>query len=260
MIVLERLNSLKMKNLALIEAYIDGDLSPLEQLELEQSLVKDRSLASELRLVQDINLALEEDEILDLRLTLAGIAATETASALRRRRIIPEFRPWGIRVAASVAILLASSLWYFYGFRQAPEDLYADYFEPYPSLYAVRSANQPIETAEIVRAMEPYVKGDFIQAQANLELLLKRDAGRIDLMFYLGICEMKLNETGKAVSTFEFVIHSGNQVFINHAQWYRALALLADGRIAQAKDAFRQIVKMDNSFSKDARRILMRLP
>lgn len=62
-----------------IDNYLSGELTGAELLEFETDIVQDRSLKDEVLLHQEINSAVEENDIMDLRGQISNILQTETS-------------------------------------------------------------------------------------------------------------------------------------------------------------------------------------
>lgn len=62
-----------------IDDYINGELSGSELLDFENDMFQNRSLKDEVRLHQDIDLAIDENDIMDLRGQISKILQTETS-------------------------------------------------------------------------------------------------------------------------------------------------------------------------------------
>lgn len=251
-----------MKRLAWIEDYLTGELSPEQEREFNDLLQEDVALQHELALVKDIDSALQESEILDLRMTLRDISISESVVEKESStRSIPIYRSrrWLLRVAAAVLFLAVSSAVYFLRPEPNPDQIFSQYFEAYPSMYNVRSSDQPVELQEVIAAMQPYVDGDYATAATNLESLLARDASRADLSFYFGICQIQLHNPELAVASFDKVIASNHELLINHAKWYKSLALLEAKQYTEAKQGFAELAQGESSFKDRASKIERKL-
>jgi len=62
-----------------IDDYINGELNEIDLHEFERDLFQSRSLRDEMKLHQDINLAIQENEIMNLRSQIYNILQTETS-------------------------------------------------------------------------------------------------------------------------------------------------------------------------------------
>lgn len=244
-----------MKNFESIENYLSGDLNEQEIASFESRVQSDPVLNRELHTMREIDAALSDNEMLDLRRALATMMDTER-SERNERRTIRQYLPRIVATAATVALLIGVAL-FMSTSKPSSQDLFDQNFETYPSLYNTRSVQ--ISKDEVVMAMQPYDLGDFAAAKANLAALLERDPSRTDLVFYSGMCELELGNYQAAIGRLGEVRQSDFEILHEQSDWYTALAYLALSDEESAIPYFEELINSGSSFSDRAAGILEEL-
>lgn len=167
------------------------------------------------------------------------------ASAKRRN-----LRPW--MVAAGILFLLALS-WYL--FRDRPpnkyEELFAAYFEPYPSMVTRRGGETDLRN----RAYTAYSDGKYRQALPLLEQVWEERQDTLSL-FYLGIAQIADGETNEGIQNLK-VFNELYKVFNQQVNWHIALGYLQEGEVEKFKAV--PVDSIPNRYKKSFEEILQKL-
>ena len=243
-----------------IERYLDGDLTESEQVSFEHEISVSSSLMEEIALVRDIDNALMEQDVMQLRGNLQGIS--ERASSedrterslggrirINRRFIIPV-------VAASFVLLLGISG--LLSREAGSEEIYNRYYSRYETAGIVRSSGQDADQT-LVAAMQELDKQDYHAALSLFNQVLDRDASNMAGHFYAGISYQETGKYSNAVTEYETVIRNADNLFIEQAEWYAGLCYLQTGDTRRAVRQFRRIAQSDGYYQPMAKDILRKL-
>ncbi len=240
-----------------IEDYIDGVLEGelLEEFNLE---LKDNSdLMAEIELRKQINEALREKDIFNLRNEL--ISARKTSEVKKVKMLIPETKSgqikfWRSSVAVIIVILglagvLGNSL-------MSVDKTYKNYYES-PVWSPERSISENISVFQ--NANISYLNGNYAEVVSLLDGLQKTGNQAPVFEFYKAASLQNLNKFDEAIAGFTKVINQGDNLFIEEAEWYRSLCYLKIGDYEKAKAELLAVIERKGHFEKDAKAVMLRL-
>ena len=254
----------------LLDQYLRGKLSSVEQLNLEKRLATDISLANQLaelgEVQQGIRLArlasvLEEVQDWEREATIQeGGFEGEVSEMIRlekHRELLGEIRDFEKEekeqrikshqigwhwweMAASIALLLGVG-WFTFQPSEPTihEKLFAEYFEPYPAIGNSRGESHS-EFKE--SAFENYLVEDYEAAIPKFKFLSER--GDSLSLFYLGVAQLGKKDSRKATQTF-LKFQKEFAFFEDEVNWYLGLAYLMESDHDKAKS---QLKKISNHF------------
>ena len=239
-----------------ISKYLSGEMDAQTEKEFEQKLQNDKDLRNELELHKEIQNALGEEDIMELREKLEEYAP----SARKKKRFRLKWAD-ALTAAALVALLVGiGMLWMYHSKITNPNDLYASYFEPYPSIYSQRSIDAESEVGTLKRkAFLAYEGENWEKAQNHFNKLLLLQPEKTEYAFYSGMLDMELNKTRNAIKHFRTVLDKDDPLLEDQAIWYIALAHLREGNLEKSVEYLQQIVKEDMANKEKALKLLRRI-
>ena len=238
-----------------IDKYLNGQMNPQSEKEFERKLKEDKQLKKEFELHKEINYAIQEDEIIELRDKL------EDCSSGKSKRKIRLNRTDLLSIAASLTLFLAVGLlMLFHNQLTDPDDLYASYFEPYPSIYSQRSVGGNTSLGKIKeKAFLTYEKENWRDSKSYFSELLEKHPGNIEYTFYLGVLNLKLDKTNKALEQFQGILQKDDPLFEGQANWYLALSYLKNGDIEESAYYLDRIIREDMANKEKASELIKKL-
>ena len=229
-----------------IEAYIQGDLNEKEVKAFEHALQQDQHLASEYQLRKDIEDALMDEDVLELKDQMQDIMKEKETSPLiwfKRKAVM------GALVGALVLSL--GSLGYFAARNnQAPttDQVFEKYYQPYSVTITDRSASAELNSL-LTTAMQKYKDREYTQAlQLFQQVLEQRDDVAANL--YSGISYMEIEKYKKANKSFDKVVKDKDNLYVDQAKWYMSMCHIRLGNIEEANDIL-QALAMESEYYKD---------
>jgi len=240
-----------------IPLYLEGELRGNDKLVFEHQLQQDILLQKEVDLYKKINLAVNEQGIIDLRESIEEVSAGyHGGRSLVRYR---SYRFWTYSgVAAAVVLVLTTTFFAFYA-NPSHEKLFKKFYEPYPVTSTFRS---PVSTSEelLLKALEEYDNQEYKNAVEFFEKALVSKGGRkIPSLFYLGLSEIELEEYVQANSSLKKVIKHKENLYVEQAKWYSGLCYLMLDSMDMAKNRFESIAKSKSIYNSKAEKILKKL-
>lgn len=242
-----------------IEGYIYNELPEDEMASFEAELSQNKTLAEEIELIRNIDMALRESEVMQLRNNLQNIAGQIAAEKQTELSFITRFKARKViisSVAASLILLLGIT-----GIltRQASQDkLYQKFYTAYQVTGINRSANEAADPT-FVKAQQKLEKQDFDAAINLFREVTSRNQNNMVAHFYTGAA---LQETGKyqnAIDEFNQVILNKDNLFTEQAQWYIGLCFLQTNESKKAYKQFKKLAENQGFYQTKALAILRKM-
>ena len=230
-----------------MHCYADDALPPDERIEFEDKLKTDKQLSTEVKLLKEINNSIEN---LNLKETLdeayeSYISPKENSipSTTLTYSINRKLKNWLVAASITILLILGGGITYHSLTRDTLENrLYAKYYEPcnYDDDYILNSsslsiARQKYLDGEYMNALlllkeQPSLltietERDFLIALSLLEignydtaleyfkkvLLVQKEFEHIpQIIWYMGLCYLKMGNTEKAVETFSIIVNNND--------------------------------------------------
>lgn len=243
-----------MEKFELLEKYLDGDLSEKEKINFEELLRNDKELQKECDFRKNVDSAILEDDVMNLRQTMTEITQSRSSySKLKARKLY-----FSISIAASIIVLLTVGLNIFYLNNDiTSREIYDTYYSKYNAICNSRSVIR-VESSNVLitSAFDAYSDGDFNTAAQNFEKALSLDAEDVTVKFYLGLCNMELGKYAEAQLLFYDLVKSEDHLFWEQSNWYLALSYLAQDNKPKAKMYFLNIKKQNMCMQNESKIIL----
>ncbi len=242
-----------------IDRYLDNDLSGPELNWFEKELDSNSELQGELYLQKDLNEALSQDDILDLREKLNVIHEMVDPEPNRKKIKKTVSENWVGIAAASAVILVAIGFLLTNSINpvQTSEELFDQHYEPYIVPTNYRSAAE-INNAFHMALVE-YGNQDYQKALLLFEKVLIKDESRMDVTLLTGISNLEIENYNKANNSFQEVINHNDNLFIEQAEWYLALCYLKTGEQEKANLQFGKIITDNSLYKEEAEDVLKKL-
>ena len=242
------------------EAFLKGTMPQEDRRAFEARLREDPAFAGELQsfrsLVDVVGIA--GDARLKERLAAIHDELHADSAPSGSARVIPMFpRSW-IALAASVALMIAGS-WYFFGRTTSPQELFAENMSPYAAPDRTRSGETGTND-RWARFISLYSLTDYDQALEELKSVAPERAPRYLVDFYRGQCLLlkKDPDPRAAIIALQQVLENDNDVH-EIAHWYMGLAALKANDPALARAQFAILKNAGGYKSAEAAAILRAL-
>ncbi len=210
--------------------YVSNEMSPTELQEFEKLLQEDPALKDDLKVYQD---ALRAVEIGALRNQMNQIHETHFP---KKKQISWSY--YLIGAAATILIWVSIQFTFYNKSTQTNSELYAGYFEPYPTLGAkVRGESSKLQTG-----LQLYDAEKYHEAIQQLSVLITNE----EAMFFLAISQMSVNNNQEAIKIMEEFPQK--TLYRPQLNWYLGLSFLNEDSVAQAVSYFSKIQEGEYKF------------
>ncbi len=239
-----------------LESYIYSKLSNEELASFEAELTSNQKLMDEIKLIKNIDLALSETDVMQLRNNLQNIAGEIVTNKQTERSFAGKFKGKRIvlsTVAASLILLLGITG--LLSRQSSQEDVYQKFYDKYEATGIVRSANLTANQT-LTEALQKFENQDYNAAIDLFSEVINRDQNNMVGHFYTGV---SLQETGKyqnAIKEYETVIVDKDNLFTEQAEWYIGLCYLQTNENKKAYKQFKKIAKNEGFYQQKAQSIL----
>jgi hypothetical protein len=236
-----------------IEDYMDDTLESGHLAQFRSELLQNPGLRSEMHLRQNVEDALGEKNIMALRDRLRHVRKEiniqESKSMVPQREVrhIPWWRA-GVAVAVllfAMAGLFRNTFYSYEALDQSPQ--WSPQRSVDTNMGILQQARTHVEKEEYDMALALYDKG--MDENSNRKFVFQ---------FYKAACLQDLKKYDLAIREYAAVIKHGNNMFVEEAEWYKALITLKTGEKSDAKQQLQSIIDKNGFYANEARAVLRR--
>ena len=232
-----------------IDSYLLNNMNDIEIKAFEQRLASDEELAEVVR--QRREMLAVVDAIGDIRMKDRVRQLHRTAVERDTSRSAKTTWKWAIAI---VLLLSAAIFFWFFLRKPAPNELYANYYEPYSLSFGARST----ETEQrLTAAGQFYLSRDYANALPIFQEILASQPGDSKARLAAGICQMELKRYDLALANFQTLVAANDPLYLEQAIWYSALARIGQNDLAAAKPLLERIAEDEGAqFQAKAKELL----
>ena len=216
-----------------IESYLAGALTGAELTTFEEQIQTNNELAA---MVEEHRIAHDAVEMLieqDLRKELEGLRTATTSTATpkvvqlpkraattttRRRSLFPR-----LAAAASVILLIGFFTLQYNGSSNPIDPYLLDY--PMPE---VNRSGEATDLHPLAKGIDAYKTGNYEEEIIYYQGIAADDKRYNEAQFYLGHSFLRNKEYAAATTVFNKLVQSGDIRFLEKAEWYQLLSLVAN--------------------------------
>lgn len=224
----------------------------------EEDLKNDPILQSEMNLYVEVDEALADTEVLNLRSQLMNMQdefLPEVGKASVRK---PAKRIFQIAAASAILALLTIGSFNLFRFGAGNQRIMGKFYTPYEMTMVNRSANSDINVI-MHQALTLYDSKEYKEAVKLFEKVLEKDPSQMSTRLYSGISYMEIKEYQKAKNSFVSIIEQNDNLYIEQAQWYLGFCYVMMNEKQKAIKHFDKIAKSEGYYSEQAKQILSKL-
>ncbi len=242
-------------DLETLENFYEGRMSKSERDAFDKLILSDAQAAEDLNnyIISKTAITAASNERLKKHLIESGKAVQITD---HRKASFTRY----LAIAASIALLLGIG-WVTYLFlnpQKSPEEIYISYYQrPDVNEFTVRGENNDSSQLYWDRGLNHFAnhKIGMAASEFNKIIQMNKTISASKAYFMLALCYMEMNETQKAIQTFDRV--SDQSTFVYMKQYYSALCFIKMDKKKEASDLLQQIVQDQNHpYRKNVIRIL----
>jgi tetratricopeptide (TPR) repeat protein len=237
-----------------IEDYVNGELEGEELKLFIAELNENSGLRAEVALRENVDMAIGEKDIFSLRNGLTQ--AKQDAESKEIRSLIPETTRisqsqwWRAGVAVAVILVAFAGL---LGRNMNFSHTIDDYFHA-PQWAPQRSVSSDMGILQEANTF--FVNGEYDKALVLYDKAINDKDEKFVFQFYKASTLQNLEKYEEAIPEYADVISHGDNMFVEEAEWFRALCYFKLGETVEAKNQLMAIINRNGYFARDARAVL----
>jgi len=235
--------------------YLSGELDTVQGKEFEAALLTNPVLRREMNLYKEVDQALADSEVLELRSQLNALHEPMLQEIEANRTKTGKHILRYSAAAATIAVLLGIG---FLSLLKNPDNIIRKFYNPYAMTMVTRSADMNVDLI-LREALSKYDSKQYREAVILFEKVIKSDPEMISANLYAGISYFEIKEYSHAELNFNKIIKHDDNLFIEQAEWYMGFCYLMTGRKEEAIKQFGKIVRNKGYYSDKAKDILKKL-
>ena len=238
------------RDISLVEKYFDAELNAEELKHFNSRVENDASFKALFHREKIIIGAIRNQGLIDNLHYLKSIE--EKIQGNQSHPIATGIKGWYYYAAAAVVALLIAVTFLLPG-KQNTDELFADYFSPYPNVVEPIVRGNDLAT-ERAAAFQAYEQKDYRNAAAGFEELLdnKEEPG---ILLLLGNSNLMLNKSNEARENFLTLINKYDD-FDLQAKWFLSLSYLKSGDTDNARKILKELGETEVSYASKAKELL----
>jgi tetratricopeptide (TPR) repeat protein len=242
-----------------IEEYLYNELPEEEMASFEAELSSNLDLVAEINLVKDIDLALKENDIMQLRNSLRNIAGDIAAEKQTERSFVAKINAKRVLVASVAAsLVLLLGITGLLSRQSSPGEIYQKFYTTYQTSGVSRSATAEVNQT-LATALQKFNSQDYEAALNLLQQVVSSDQNNAAGHFYAGAAFQETGKYSKAISEYETVIINNDNLFTEQAQWYIGLCYIQTNENKKAYKQFKKIAESQGFYQQKAKAVLRKI-
>lgn len=253
---------MKSEYIDMFDGYFSGTLNGQEKLDLESRMKADMKFQQAFQEYRDLRKGIDYSIMKTLKEELQELEATLPEVQIEPQIQVQVEEPkvgghFVLLKVAAIVMLIAVSAVVVFQLQQpsSPQDLFTQYFEPYPNEFVSAKRGDDIGADPLVQSFQAYDNQNYSAAVEGLTNILDEEEN-VMVLFYLGSAQLAQNQSQAAIATFERFLEI-SQDYTSEAKWYLALAYLNVDRAEDARLLLEEL-EGDVRYGKDANKILRR--
>ena len=245
-----------------IDQYLNGELKSEELDSFETELTNNLDLVAELDLHQEIDQAIREEDIMELRAKLGNIGKDVGKQKRKEQSFsfvkMPSSRAAIATVAASLMLIFSIAGVISRNNKADGDELYSQYHETYQATGIFRSGDAILDS-KLTKALHKFNSQEYESALHLFREVLEQDQNNPVSNFYAGMAHQETGKFDQAIRAYQTVIRDKDNLFVEQAQWYIGLCYLQTENRKKAFRQFKQIANSDSFYQQKANAVLRRI-
>lgn len=245
-----------------IESFIYDELDESSKESFTLDLNENEDLRSELLLLRELDIALSESDVMNLRQELKGL--TESVMTREEKSIFPIRKTFGglKRIGAAAALIIGlMSLSIVVRHSISQNDITAALLDDSPTaMSAFRSATPDMNlSADLSEGFARYNEGDYQSALTSFLKVIEVNQNEPSARFFAGASYQNLDQHRKAIHEYKAVIEQGDNLFVEQAEWFSAICFIRLNDNEKAREQLLAIVSRNGFYEDKAKTLLNKL-
>ncbi len=237
-----------------IEDFINGELEGEELKLFLTEFNENTDLRAEVALRKSIDISVGEKDIFSLREKLEHVK--EDLESREIRSIVPDtstrYASWW-RAGVAVAIVLIAFAGLLGRETANSNHTYEDYFQA-PQWAPERTVASYLGILQ--QANNFFAEGAYDKALILYDRAIKENDEKFVFQFYKASTLQNMGKYEEAIPAYSQVINHGDNIFVEEAEWYKALCYIKLGEKDDARKQLNAIINRNGYYATDAKTVL----
>lgn len=241
-----------------IDGYIYDELSDQELALFEAELAQNKNLHAEIDLIKNIDHAIQEKDIMQLRNNLRNVSIESIKEKQSLRSIPLKFKSRKIAlslIAASLILALGITGLLRY---TSDDNIYQKFYAKYETAGISRSAHSAHDQT-FALALQKYNNKDYQSALSLLQEVISKDQTNMAGHFYSAVSLQELGQYKNAIEEYQVVVVDKDNLFMEQAEWYIGLCYIQTREDKKAISQFKKIANNKGFYEQKASAILRKM-
>jgi len=242
-----------------IESFLSDEMDEVGVASFEDEMAMNPDLAADVKLFREVDEAVGEKDVMQLRASLQNIRKAEENEKNREVRGIRPPKTQRIlwyTVAASIVLILGIAS-FVRNQSYSNQEIYRDYYQTY-KVGIFRSADNSTNNL-MTDALKQFNESNYDQALNLFHQVLTKNENNPAANFYVGVAYQEEKEYAKAIQSYRKVVKHNDNLFTEQAQWYIGLCYLQREEKDKALKVFKEIASSDGYYASKATDIIKKL-
>ena len=256
---IQKSETIYSEKIELIDGYIYQQLSEEQMASFESEIAINSSLVNEIELIKNIDMALMESDVMNLRNNLQSISENAISQKKTEQSFTSRFKNKTIlfsAIAASLIILLGITS--LLPGKSSQNELYRKFYTTYQTAGTSRSLDLTANNTMTI-ALQKFDNKEYYAAIELLKNVTNHDKYNMVGHFYTGMALQETKKYNSAIGEYMMVIDDKNNLFVDQAQWYSGLCYLQTNENKKAYKLFKNLADKNGFYSDKALVILQKL-
>jgi tetratricopeptide (TPR) repeat protein len=235
-----------------IEKYLMDEMTNSEREAFEKKIKEDRMLKEKVDHFRSLLKGIESGFNRELK-SLLQEEEMRLRNSNNREKNKTRTLYYAVGLAASIALIIVMV---FITKNQPPDNeaLFLSYYQPYPNV------ESPVARSDSKKgdAYALYENGNYPEALELFDKLVAENPSDPAPVFYLGICNLELNNTEMAIAFFKSIQTFDLNKYTRPASWYLALSYFKTDDIQNAVTILENLADGDDTYAKKSQELLKR--
>ena len=244
-----------------IQPFLDGELSREELDWFSKELESNAVLAEDIRLYREVDNAIREQDVMELRDQLdvihnsIGDSSVTPARKSQYRRVLSYGAIASLTILLSLGVLLKVQHNKLTGDQIGSKFFQVDDITLYPTI-STRSAESDELLQEANQALN---EGNYYVAIDRYTDLINQDSEDMGSVYARGVAEYEIESYIASEKDFKTVINDNDNAYTERAEYCLGYCYLQTGQNMLAREQFKKIARSSSFYSKDARKVMRKI-
>lgn len=245
-----------MENLGQFERYRDGNMTESEKADFLKRISEDTSFEQEFKIYNEVNDFVLNNEKRSEFVSVLKEVESDYFSTKKKHFIKNINYKYVLKIAASVAIIVISTISLYYIFYSKPSDkeLFAQYYQPLKMDEVTRSVSD--STTKIQEGFIAYQMGNYQKSLQILSTELSANELSTPVILIKGLSYLEFGKYNDAETLLKKASEDIHNAYYDDCLWYLSLIYIRTDRAKQSIPLLKKLIERKSVYNNMASELL----